>query len=414
VLHDVLKEFGIYATIGLHSNAKNYIAKDEKVRNNAACFKLNIYAGQFKKIGFLTTTKQELVDKQEIKDIYRRSDYATIQSIESVGMQDVYDITVNSVEHAYIDQGVTTHNCGEIVLRDTEFCNLTSVIVRPEDDLDTLLEKVECATWIGTLQASFTKFPYLRPQWEENCKQEALLGVSISGQMDNPELLTAEALKALKSRAIKVNKRAAKVLGINEAAAITCVKPEGTSSQVTNSGSGLHPWFSQYFIRRYRISAHDPLCKMLQAQGVVMTPENGQTKENANTWVISFPAKAPEGAVLKDNVSAIQQLEHYKKIQTNWCEHNASITVYVKDSEWFEVGNWVYENWDIVNGISFLPYDGGRYEQAPYEEITKERYERLLAEFPKIDYSQLSQFELEDGTEGAKTYACVGNACEIN
>jgi len=231
--------------------------------------------------------------------------------------------------------------------------------------------------------------------------------------MDNVALLTPDALKALKQKAIKVAHKAAKALEINVPVSITCVKPEGTSSQVVYSGSGLHPWYSEYFIRRYRISAHDPLRAMLVSQGIKMKPENGQTEENANTWVLSFPMKAPENAVLKDQVTALDQLEWYKRIQTNWVEHNASATIYVKDNEWIEVGNWVYQNWDMVNGLSFLPADGGRYQQAPLEAITKGQYEKMLADFPVIDYTQLSGFELEDNTEGAKTYACVGGACEM-
>ena len=303
--------------------------------------------------------------------------------------------------------------CHEIALRSLEFCNLSSVIVRPGDDLDDLMEKVETATWIGVIQSTFTHFPYLRKEWTENCEEERLLGVSLSGQMDNVALLTPDALKALKQKAIKVAHKAAKALEINCPVSITCVKPEGTSSQVVYSGSGLHPWYSEYFIRRYRISAHDPLRAMLVSQGIKMKPENGQTEENANTWVLSFPMKAPDNAVLKDQVTALDQLEWYKRIQTNWVEHNASATIYVKDDEWIEVGNWVYQNWDMVNGLSFLPADGGKYQQAPLESITKGQYEKMLADFPMIDYTQLSGFELEDNTEGAKTYACVGGACEM-
>ena len=303
--------------------------------------------------------------------------------------------------------------CHEIALRALQFCNLSSIIVRPDDDLDSLLEKVETATWIGVIQSTFTNFPYLRKAWQDNCNEERLLGVSLSGQMDNPELLTVDAIKALKARALKIAAKAAKVLEINAPVAVTCVKPEGTSSQVVASGSGLHTWYSQYFIRRYRIAAHDPLFKMLRAQGFAMKPENGQTEDNANTWVLSFPMKAPEGAVTKDQMTAIQQLEWYKKIQINWCEHNASATIYVKDNEWFEVGNWVYRNWDIINGLSFLPSDGGKYQQAPLEEITKEQYEVMFKNMKEIDYSQLTQFELEDSTEGAKQLACVGSSCEI-
>lgn len=303
--------------------------------------------------------------------------------------------------------------CNEILLRSLEFCNLSTIIVRPEDDLDSLLDKVETAAWVGTIQASFTDFQYLRPEWKKNCEEEALLGISISGQADNPSILTAEALKAMKSRAINVNLKASKALGINQAAAITCVKPEGTTSQLTTSGSGVHPWYSPFFIRRYRISGTDPLYRMLKDQGVPMTPENGQSESNATTWVVPFPMKAPKKAIFRNNVTALSQLEWYKKIQVNWCEHNCSITVYVKDHEWFEVGNWVYENWDIVGGVSFLPYDGGHYKQAPYEEITEDEYKNMLAKFPKIDYTILTKYEQDDQTEGSKTLACVGDKCEL-
>lgn len=303
--------------------------------------------------------------------------------------------------------------CGEILLKANEFCNLSTVIITPEDDLESLLEKVETSTWIGILQSTFTDFPYLRSIWKQNCEEERLLGISLCGQMDNPELLTKDVLKALKQKAIKVAKRASEKLGINMPAAITCGKPEGTVSQVVSSGSGAHPWYAHYFIRRYRIAGTDPLYKMMKDQGFKFTPENGQTEQNATTWVVSFPCKAPDNAITRETVTAIDQLEWYKKVQTNWCEHNQSITVYVKDEEWFDVGNWVYNNWDICIGVSFLPYDGGKYEQAPYEEITKEQYEKMIAKFLKIDYSQLSQYELEDNTEGAKTFACVGDKCEL-
>lgn len=306
-----------------------------------------------------------------------------------------------------------TNPCGEIMLRDKQFCNLSEVVVRADDDVDTLLDKVETAVWIGVIQSTFTHFPYLRPQWKKNCEEERLLGVSLTGQMDNPDLLTSDVLKALKRKAIKVSKHASEKMGINMPAAITCVKPSGTVSQLVDSASGLHARYSQYYIRRYRISANDPLFTMLKDQAAPLKPEVGQTAENATTWVIEFPVKAPEGCITRGDLTAIQQLEHYKKLKENWCEHNASATIYVKDSEWFEVGNWVYKNWETINGLSFLPYDGGVYELAPYEEITKEQYKELVKKFPKIDYSQLSKYELEDNTQGSQALACVAGVCEI-
>lgn len=332
-----------------------------------------------------------------------------------------------------------TNPCGEIMLRDCEFCNLSEVVVREEDDLDSLLDKVTTATWIGVIQSAFTYFPYLNDRWAKNCNEERLLGVSLTGQMDNPSLLTPDVLKALRNRVNKIARHAAKTLNVPMPAATTCVKPSGTVSQLVDSASGVHPRFSKYYIRRYRISSTDPLLQVLKDQGMKARPEVGQRKRDWNnaargvqsncpiyiegqewspdkvvTWVLEFPVQAPKNAVTRDQMTAIQQLEWYKKIQENWCEHNASMTVYVKDHEWFEVGNWIYTNWDIVNGISFLPYDGGKYELAPYEEIDKKTYEELLERLPRIDYALLARYELEDGTSGSKSYACVGDKCELS
>lgn len=343
-----------------------------------------------------------------------------------------------------------TNPCAEIQLRSNEFCNLSEVVARAEDDIGSMLEKIETATWMGVLQASFVNFPYLSEEWIKNCMEERLLGVSITGQFDAPHLFTEEALKAYKAKAIKVAKKASQVMGIPMPAAITCVKPSGTVSQLVDSASGLHPRFSKHYIRRYRISANDPLFRMIYAQGLPVSPENGQrksdyvkavrlydaaedkaagmraaksacpifdnlgwTEDKVNTWVVSFPVAAPKNAITVEDQTALDQLEHYKKIQQNWCEHNASITVYVRPNEWLSVGDWVYKHWDIVNGISFLPYSDHVYEQAPYEAITKEQFDKLSKEFPVIDYSQLSQYEQDDNTEGAKSLACVGGSCDI-
>jgi ribonucleotide reductase alpha subunit len=299
------------------------------------------------------------------------------------------------------------------MLRDMEFCNLSEVVVREDDDLDSLLDKVETATWLGVIQSSFTYFPYLRKEWKKNCDVEALLGVSLTGQMDNPSVLTSEALKALKSRVLRISRKASTILGTKMPAATTCVKPSGTVSQLVDSASGVHPRYSQYYIRRYRIAARDPLFKMLKDLGIPANPEVGQDKKNASTWVLEFPVKAPDNCITRKDVSALDQLKHYKNLQHNWCEHNASMTVYVRDDEWFEVGNWVYQNWDIINGVSFLPYDGGKYELAPYEEIDIHSYERLIKTLPLINYTQLSDFEQEDNTQGKAEYACAGDKCEI-
>lgn len=342
-----------------------------------------------------------------------------------------------------------TNPCAEIQLRAEEFCNLSEIVARAEDDIDTMLEKVETATWMGIIQACFTFFPYLNPNWAKNCQEERLLGVSITGQMDAPELFTKEAIRAYKSRAIKVAKKASDIMEIPMPAAITCVKPSGTVSQLVDSASGLHPRFAKHYIRRYRISAGDPLFRMVKDQGVPVSPENGQRKQDyvkairlydasenkieglkqaksvcpifdlegwssdkVNTWVVSFPVAAPKKAVTVEDVTAIEQLEWYKKIQKNWCEHNASITVYVRPEEWLSVGDWVYKNWEVVNGVSFLPLDDNVYEQAPYEKITREEFDKMSKTFPKIDYSHLGSYETEDNTEGAKSLACASGACE--
>jgi len=347
-----------------------------------------------------------------------------------------------------------TNPCGEIQLRSEQFCNLSEVVARADDDMDTMLEKIETAAWAGVIQACFTKFPYLNSNWVKNCNEERLLGVSITGQFDAPHLFHKEALKAYKSKAIKVAKKASEIMGIPMPAAVTCVKPSGTVSQLVDSASGLHPRFAKYYIRRYRISATDPLFKMIRDQGLPVSPENGQrkqdyvksiriyeaainegksaisamaeaksscpvfdnegwTQDKVNTWVVSFPMSSPDKATTVEDLSALDQLDWYKKIQKNWCEHNASITVYVKPDEWLSVGDWVYKNWEIVNGISFLPVSEHVYEQAPYEKMTKEEFEKMSKNFPKIDYSQLGKYETDDNTEGAKSLACVGGNCEI-
>ena len=322
----------------------------------------------------------------------------------------------NAPKRRSCDLIMGTNPCGEITLRNKQFCNLSEVVIREDDDLDSLLEKIETAVWIGAIQSTFTYFPYLRKAWKNNCEEERLLGVSLTGQMDNLKLLSDDVQKLLRQKALKVAKHAAQKLNINIPTAITCVKPSGTVSQLVDSSSGIHTRFAEFYIRRYRISSTDPLFKMIKDQGIKVNKENGQESlkdEDVSTWVLEFPIKSPKNSITRNKMTAIDQLEWYKRIQTNYCEHNASMTVYVKDSEWFEVGNWVYKNWDIISGISFLPYDGGHYKQAPYEEITESEYNKLLANFKHIDYTQLSKYELEDNTEGAKMYNCSGDKCEI-
>lgn len=332
--------------------------------------------------------------------------------------------------------------CAEILLRPRQFCNLTEIVLRADDDFDTLIEKVKVAVWLGCVQASLTDFPFIDPKFKKNCEEERLLGVSITGQMDNPKLMTPEKLQILKKYAIKEAKKASTLLGINMPAAITTGKPSGTVSKLVEASDGAHPRYSEYYIRRYRLAAIDPLFRMMRDQGVKFEPENGQgpndieqkrrrliesgrteieakilvpdwSEEQVQTWVFGIPVKAPEGSITRSEVTAIQQLEWYLKMVENWCEHNQSITIYVRDEEWMEVGAWVYKNFNKIVAVSFLPYDGGKYKLPPYEEISKDQYEKMSMEFPKLDYSQLGKYELEDTTTGAQQFACVSGGCDI-
>ncbi len=306
-----------------------------------------------------------------------------------------------------------TNPCGEIILRSKEFCNLTEVICREYDTKESLLEKVRVATILGTYQASLTNFPYLSDEWKNNCQAERLLGVSLTGQWDSKVVRDKEILKTLKDEAIRVNKIYAKRFGINQSTAITCVKPSGTVSKTFDTGSGMHPRHAPYYIQRIRISATDALFKMLKDQGVPYHPEVGQTLEGANTYVLEFPMKSPEGSVFKDDISAIEQLEHWKLVKENYTEHNPSVTISVGEEEWLKVAHWVYENWDIVGGLSFLPRSNHVYQLAPYEEINKEQYEELIAKFPEIDYSKIITYERQDETEVKAELACVSGVCDI-
>jgi ribonucleoside-triphosphate reductase (thioredoxin) len=311
--------------------------------------------------------------------------------------------------------GLTGANpCGEIILKSKQFCNLTEVICRRSDTLETLKKKARVAAILGTYQSSLDKFGYLSQEWTDNVQSERLLGVSLSGQWDSPEARKPEVMRELRDEAIAVNKKYAKRFGINASTAVTTVKPSGTVSQTVNSASGMHPRHSEYYIRRIRISATDSLFKMLKDQGVPYHPEVGQTLENANTFVLEFPVKSPNSSVYKDDLSALEQLEYWKIVKQNYTEHNPSVTISIGENEWLEVANWLYNNWDIIGGLSFLPRSNHAYRLAPYEEITKEQYEKMAKKFENIDYSKIVAYELQDETERAKELACAGNSCEIN
>ena len=309
-----------------------------------------------------------------------------------------------------------TNPCSEIILRPNQFCNLTEVVVRATDTIDDLERKVRLATILGTIQSSMTKFPYLRKIWNKNTEEERLLGVSLTGIMDN-RLTTSQnaglekTLERLKNVAISTNAEWAERLNIPASAAISCVKPSGTVSQLVDSASGIHARHSPYYVRTVRGDNKDPLTKFMIDKGV---PNEPCVMKGDTTTVFSFPIKSPEGAVTRNDMTAVEQLETWLIYQRSWCEHKPSVTISVRDHEWMEVGAFVYKHFDEMSGVSFLPHSDHTYQQAPYQDCTKEDYEELLAIMPKsIDWSELSEYENEDNTAGSQTMACSGDTCEI-
>jgi len=309
-----------------------------------------------------------------------------------------------------------TNPCSEIILRPYEFCNLTECVVRATDTIEDLERKVRLATILGTIQSTYTKFPYLRKVWQKNTEEERLLGVSLTGIMDNPLMTTENAgldktLEHLRNVAVTTNAEWAERLGIPVAAAITCVKPSGTVSQLVDSASGIHARHSPYYIRTVRGDNKDPLTQFMKDQGIPAEPDVFKPDQ---TTVFSFPIKSPDNAVVTSDVSAIDQLKMWLAYQRNWCEHKPSVTINVKANEWFEVGAFVYEHFDEMSGVSFLPYNEHTYQQAPYQEVGKSEYEQLLSLMPKsIDWAKLKEYEAEDNTSGMQTLACSGDSCEI-
>lgn len=338
---------------------------------------------------------------------------------------------IKKVEVFEEDYQYGTNPCSEIILRPQQFCNLTEVVVRATDTLKDLEEKVRLATILGTIQSTYTHFPYLRKVWKDNTEEERLLGVSLTGIMDNAamaggmdgdagiawsfsgneDMNLSDVLEKLKNVAIATNAEWAKRLGIPASTAITCVKPSGTVSQLVDSASGIHARHSSYYIRTVRGDNKDPLTQFMKDQGIPSEPD--VMKPDATT-VFSFPQKSPEGAVTRNDMTALEQLDLWLTYQRHWCEHKPSVTITVKDDEWMEVGAWVYKNFDEVSGVSFLPHSDHTYQQAPYQDCSKREYEDALALMPqKIDWSKLSDYETEDTSKGTSTFACAGGSCEI-
>lgn len=309
-----------------------------------------------------------------------------------------------------------TNPCAEILLPNCGFCNLSEVIIRPEDTLEILIQKIKIATIIGTFQSTLTNFRYLRKIWQKNAEEERLLGVSLTGIMDHPILSqnideARNMLKTMKQVCIDTNKEWAKKLGINQAAACTTVKPSGTVSELVNSSSGIHPRFSEYYIRTVRADNNDPLTQLMKDQNVPNEPDLSALD---TTTIFSFPKKSPKNSVMRNDRSSIEQLEHYKMFRDYWTDHNVSITVYVRPDEWMSVGAWVFNNWDDIGGISFLPYSGGIYKQAPFTEINEEKYLEAVNNMPDIDFNKIGNYEKDDMTTSMQELACTGkDGCMI-
>jgi ribonucleoside-diphosphate reductase alpha chain len=319
-----------------------------------------------------------------------------------------------------------TNPCSEIILRPNQFCNLTEVVCRAEDDRNSLARKIRIATLLGTIQSTLTDFGYLRKRWTTNTEEERLLGVSLTGIMDckllhsSPAKLSYSAnvpylednLKYLRNVAVTTNKKWAEKLGIPQSTAITCVKPSGTVSQLVDSASGIHTRHSPYYVRTVRADNLDPLTKFMKEHGI---PNEPDVTSPDNVTVFSFPIQTSSKSKFRNDLSAIEQLKIWKVYAEHWCEHKPSVTISVKEREWIEVGAWCWDNFDHLSGVSFLPYSDHNYKQAPYQEITREEYTKAMKTMPKkrIDWSLLSEFEKEDNTTGAQELACTAGVCEL-
>lgn len=349
-----------------------------------------------------------------------------VVSVEPDGYEDVYTGTVDDT-HTYFAIGqeavdsrgrvemryVLNVQCGEIILRPYQFCNLTSAVARADDTLETLSEKVELAAIVGSIQGMATHFPGLRPQWKQNCVEERLLGVDLNGQMDSPAAQEPEIQSALRKVVVETNRKMAALLDINQSAATTCVKPSGNSSQLLNSSSGLHARWAPYYVRNIRVSTHTPVYKVLRDAGVPMDPENGQTRETATTWVIHFPVKAPETAVTRNSRTALQQCEYWLQNKVNYTEHNPSVTITYNDGEVLDLIKWIWVHQEKIGGMAFLPSYDAQYDQMPYAEIGKEEYAQLAENFPVIDFSKIYRYEENDLTTAAQELACMAGGCDI-
>ena len=368
------------------------------------------------KIGFFDQSKKERLEEKLSgykRKLNRERFTAVVETIDSDGEEMVYDCQVEKV-HSFDANGLYVHNCGEIILRPYEFCNLSISVARKEDTYETLRDKVEMATIIGTIQAMGTHFPGLRKAWKKNCEEERLLGVDITGQLDSPVAQDPAVMNRLRQVAVETNRRLALTLGINQSAAVTCVKPSGNSAQLFNCSSGIHARWAPYYVRNIRVGVHTPIFKVLKDVGAPMDPENGQDAQSANTYVVHFPVKSPDGAITRKNLSAVKQCEYWLLNKTYWTEHNPSVTITYHQEEIIELIAWVWEHRSMIGGMTFLPAFEAAFAQMPYQEVEAGEYEKLAAVFPEIDFSKLYRYEEEDYTKAAQELACVAGACEVD
>ena len=336
-----------------------------------------------------------------------------VTEIASGNKEIVYDCQVPGI-YAFDGNGFYIHNCGEIILRSKQFCNLTEVVCRADDTEESLLKKTRLATILGTYQSTLTNFRYISKEWKNNCEEERLLGVSLTGQWDSSAVRNAEVLKKLREKSVAVNKEYARRFSINQSTCLTCVKPSGTVSQLVDASSGMHQRHAKYYIRRVRISATDPLFHMLKDQKFPYYPEVGQAESSATTYVLEFPVAAPSGSTFRNDLSALEQLEYWKLVKENYTEHNPSVTISVGEDEWISTANWLYKNWSMLGGLSFLPREEHIYKLSPYEEISEEQYKKLVEKMPEVDFASIINYEEEDETSGSHELACVSGVCEID
>jgi hypothetical protein len=367
------------------------------------------------RIGFVEPEKRDRLSRTLAAYVHAlRTDKFTsaVVKVTEEPPEDVFDCTVEDV-HAFDANGLFVQNCGEILLQSSQNCNLSEVYCRPHDTPTTLKRKHRLATMLGTFQSMLTHLPYCSPKWKENCEAERLLGVSLTGQWDCPTVQNAALLRELRDTSLLVNAYYAKRLGIAPSMAITCVKPNGNGSQTFDVSSGMHPRHAPFYLRRIRISAHDPLFHMLRDAGWPHHPENGTHADTTQTFVLDFPVQSPPSRIYKGSLTAVQQLEYWKLFKMHYTEHNPSVTISVAPTEWDTTAHWVHDNWDVIGGLSFLPRDDHTYALAPYETITEDEYHAAVARLPHIDFSAMHKYEQEDTGNGARELACTSGHCEL-